>query len=358
MNWPLGDGPDFRGVYDLAANSILFYERSERRGRRTAPVGVTSPDDPEVTDLIGENRQKALIEAAGILEGAGTPFDHQAYLDARQTPVFFGSAINDFGVEPFLHALLKLAPPPAPRRAGARTVAPTDTDFSGFVFKIQANMNPRHRDRVAFLRICSGRLEKDMQVWNSRLGEQIRLSRVYRFFGRDRETVPEAFPGDVVGIVLPGRIAIGDTLGDDKRVSYPAIEQFPPEQFAYLRPSEGRHKRFDDAVAQLAEEGLLQAFMPTHGQRFPIIGVIGALQLDVIASRMGTEYGIPCVVDRLPHVAARWPVVPPGETLIVPTMGVLQAVDRQERPVLVFESDWALRYTAEKNPKVDFKNTV
>jgi peptide chain release factor 3 len=358
MNWPLGDGPDFRGVYDLKANSILFYERSERRGRRTAPVGVTSPDDAEVTELIGEKRQQALIEAAGILEGAGTPFDHQAYLDARQTPVFFGSAINDFGVEPFLHALLKLAPPPGPRRAGGRIVAPTDRDFSGFVFKIQANMNPRHRDRVAFLRICSGKLEKDKQVWNSRLGEQIRLSRVYRFFGRDRETVPEAYPGDVVGIVLPGRIAIGDTLGDDKSVSYPAIEQFPPEQFAYLRPSEGRHKRFDDGVAQLAEEGLLQAFMPTHGQRFPIIGVIGALQLDVIAARMGTEYGIPCVVDRLPHVAARWPVVPPGETLIVPTMGVLEAVDRQGRQVLVFESEWAIRYTTEKNPKVDFRNTM
>ena len=221
MNWPLGDGPDFKGVYDLKANSILFYERSERRGRRMAPVGVTSPDDPEVTELLGERRQQALIEAAAIIIGAGTPFDHDAYLNARQTPVFFGSAINDFGVEPFLHALLQLAPPPGPRRARERMVAPTDPDFSGFVFKVQANMNPRHRDRVAFLRICSGRLEKDMQVWNSRLGDEIRLSRVYRFFGRDRETVPEAFPGDVVGIVLPGRIAIGDTLCSDKRVVFP-----------------------------------------------------------------------------------------------------------------------------------------
>jgi len=358
MNWPLGDGPDFRGVYDLKANTILFYERSERRGRRTAPVGVTAPDDTEVTDLLGERRQQALIEAAGIIAGAGTPFDHDAYLNARQTPVFFGSAINDFGVEPFLHALLKLAPPPGPRRARERQVAPVDPDFSGFVFKIQANMNPRHRDRVAFLRICSGQLQKDMQVWNSRLGEEIRLSRVYRFFGRDRETVPEAFPGDVVGIVLPGRIAIGDTLCTDKRVVFPPIEQFPPEQFAYLRPSEGRHKRFDDAVTQLAEEGLLQAFMPTVGMRFPIVGVIGALQLDVIAARMSAEYGIPCVIDRLAHVAARWPIVPPGETLTLPTIGVLDAVDRLGRQVLVFESDWAVRYTAEKNPRVDFKNTM
>jgi peptide chain release factor 3 len=219
-------------------------------------------------------------------------------------------------------------------------------------------MNPRHRDRVAFLRICSGRLEKDMQVWNVRLGDDLRLSRVYRFFGRDRETVPEAFPGDVVGIVVPGRIAIGDSLCQGRRVVFPPIEQFPPEQFAYLRPSEGRHKRFDDAVTQLAEEGLLQAFMPTIGVRFPIVGVIGALQLDVIAARMSSEYGIPSVVDRLPHVAARWPIVPPGETLHMPTMGVLDAVDRQGRQVLVFESDWALRYTADKNPRVDFKNTM
>jgi peptide chain release factor 3 len=357
MNWPLGDGPDFRGVYDLRANSILFYERSERRGRRTAPVGVASPDHPDVTELIGEKRQQALIEAAGILEGAGTPFDLDHYRDARQTPVFFGSAINDFGVEPFLRSLLALAPPPGPRRVvGGGTVAPTDAEFSGFVFKIQANMNPRHRDRVAFLRICAGRLEKDMQVWNSRLGDDLRLSRVYRFFGRDRETVPEAFPGDVVGVVVPGRIAIGDTLSAGTRVVYPPIEQFPPEQFAYLRPSEGRHKRFDEAVTQLAEEGLLQAFFPTIGVRVPIVGVIGTLQLDVIAARMSSEYNIPSVVDRLPHVAARWPMVPPGETLTLPTIGVLNAVDRLGRQVLIFESDWAVRYTAEKNPKVDFKN--
>jgi peptide chain release factor 3 len=357
MNWPLGDGPDFRGVYDLRSNNILFYERSERRGRRTAPVDVTSPDDPEVASLLGERRQQALIEAAAIIEGAGTRFDLEAYRNARQTPVFFGSAINDFGVEPFLHALLALAPPPGPRRlVGGGTVEPTGADFCGFVFKIQANMNPRHRDRVAFLRICAGRLEKDMQVWNSRLGDELRLSRVYRFFGRDRETVPEAFPGDVVGVVVPGRIAIGDTLSAGTRVVFPPIEQFPPEQFAYLRPSEGRHKRFDEAVTQLAEEGLLQAFMPTIGMRVPIVGVIGTLQLDVIAARMASEYNIPCVVDRLPHIAARWPIVPPGVTLTTPSIGVLDAVDRHGRQVLVFESEWAVRYTAEKNPQVEFKN--
>jgi peptide chain release factor 3 len=358
MNWPLGDGPDFRGVYDLESNAILFYERQEKRGRRTAPVNVASPHDPEVEQLVGARRQQALIEAVAVIAGAGTQFDSAAYRSAKQTPVFFGSAINDFGVEPFLHALLTLAPPPGPRQAGADTVSPNDRDFSGFVFKIQANMNKRHRDRVAFVRVCAGRLQKDMQVVNPRLDAELRLSRVYRFFGRDRETVPEAFPGDVVGVVIPGRVAIGDTLYAGRRVVYPPIPQFPSEQFAYLRPTEGRHKRFDEAAAQLAEEGLLQVFMSTHGSRQPIVGVIGSLQFDVIAARMSSEYGIPCTVDRMPHVAARWPIVPSGLSLALPTSGVLQVIDRLGRPALIFEAEWLLPYTFEKNPKVEFRNSM
>jgi peptide chain release factor 3 len=357
MNWPLGDGPDFKGVFDLEANAVLLYER-QARGRRTAPVVVAGADAPEVGALVGERRQQELIDAIDIITGAGTRFDPDAYRGARQTPVFFGSALNDFGVEPFLHALLTLAPSPGPRAADVGPVAPTDPTFSGFVFKIQANMNPRHRDRVAFLRICSGRLAKDMPVVNARLDTQMRLSRVYRFFGRDRETVPEAFPGDVVGVVNPGRIAIGDTLYSGKRVQFPPIPQFPSEQFAMLRPVDVRHKRFDEAIQQLAEEGLIQVFMPISGVRNPIIGVIGSLQLDVVEARMSSEYGIACTLDRLPHVGARWPIKPPGVDVVLPTSGVLQAVDRQEREVLVFESDWVMRYTFEKNPKVEFRETM
>jgi peptide chain release factor 3 len=219
-------------------------------------------------------------------------------------------------------------------------------------------MNPRHRDRVAFVRVCSGRLAKDMMVVNARLDTQLRLSRVYRFFGRDRETVPEAFPGDVVGIVNPGRIAIGDTLYAGRRVRFPEIPQFPSEQFAILRPADVRHKRFDEAIQQLAEEGLLQVFMPISGTRHPIIGVIGSLQLDVIEARMATEYGIKCTLDRLPHVAARWPVRPDARPLALPTAGVMQATDTHGRDVLVFESDWVLRYTVEKNPGVEFRASV
>jgi peptide chain release factor 3 len=357
MNWPLGDGPDFRGVYDLEAHSMLLYER-QARGRRTTPVVVASAESPEVTELVGERRQRELIDAIEIITGAGTRFDRDAYRRAKQTPVFFGSALNDFGVEPFLHALLTLAPSPGPRDSDVGPIEPTDPTFSGFIFKIQANMNPRHRDRVAFLRICSGRLAKDMAVINARLDTPLRMSRVYRFFGRDRETVPEAFPGDVVGVVNPGRIAIGDTLYAGRRVQFPPIPQFPSEQFAMLRPVDVRHKRFDEAIEQLAEEGLIQLFMPISGLRHPIIGVIGALQLDVVEARMGSEYGIACTLDRLPHVVARWPIKPPGVELALPTSGVMQAVDRQHREVLVFESDWVMRYTFEKNPKVEFKETM
>jgi peptide chain release factor 3 len=262
-------------------------------------------------------------------------------------------------VEPFLKALLSLAPSPGPRITDEGIVEPTDPYFSGFVFKIQANMNPRHRDRVAFFRICSGRLTKDMPAQHERLGTTIRLSRVYRFFGRDRETVPEAYAGDVVGLVNPGQLSIGDTLYVGHRVKYAPIPQFPAEHFAKLRPTENRHKKFDQAVQQLAEEGLLQMFIPVTGPRHPIIGVVGALQFDVVAARMASEYGIPVHVDTLPYVAARWPVPDDGAApLTLPYAGVSQVVDRLGRDVLLFESDWALNYTKEKNPAFAFLESI
>ncbi|MDE3156571.1 MAG: peptide chain release factor 3 [Acidobacteriota bacterium] len=359
INWPLGDGTAFAGVYDLEANTVLLYERGAR-GERTAPITVADPHDRAVEGLIGRERQRQLVEAAAMIAGAGTRFDLEAYRRERQTPVFFGSALNDFGVEPFLRALLTLAPSPAPRLADDRVVSPTDPDFSGFVFKIQANMNPRHRDRVAFVRVCSGRLAKDMAVINERLDTPLRLSRVYRFFGRDRETVPEAFPGDVVGIVNPGRLAIGDTLYAGQRVRFAPIPQFPAEHFAYLRPAGGRHKRFDEAVRQLEEEGLMQVFTPTTGLRHPIIGVVGALQFDVVEARLQSEYGIQCAIEPLPHIAARWPIhegATPGR-LTLTTNGTIPVTDRWDRPVVLFESAWALRYVEENNPGVTFKDSL
>jgi peptide chain release factor 3 len=351
MNWPLGDGINFAGVYDLEVNAVLLYERGAR-GQRTESVSVDDPEHASVARLVGAQRQRQLIDAVAMISGAGTRFDLEAYRAERQTPVFFGSALNDFGVEPFLRALLTLAPSPAARPSDVGLVLPTDPDFSGFVFKMQANMNPRHRDRVAFVRVCSGRLAKDMSVINERLGTTVRLSRVYRFFGRDRETVPEAYPGDVVGLVNPGRLAIGDTLYAGRKVRYPPIPQFPAERFAFLRPADVRHKRFDEAVRQLEEEGLMQVFIPQTGLRHPVIGVVGSLQFDVIEARLQSEYGIRCVLEPLPHVAARWPVPESPQTrpIALTTSGVMTIKDRQGRDVLLFESAWELRFVTEANP--------
>jgi peptide chain release factor 3 len=359
MNWPLGDGVDFAGVYDLETNAVLLYERGAR-GQRTEPVAVHDPTDATLEQMIGAQRQRQLIDAVEMISGAGTRFDLEAYRAERQTPVFFGSALNDFGVDPFLRALLALAPSPAPRPSDIGLVYPTDPDFSGFVFKMQANMNPRHRDRVAFVRVCSGRLAKDMSAVNDRLGITIRLSRVYRFFGRDRETVPEAYPGDVIGLVNPGRLAIGDTLYWGRKLKYPPIPQFPAERFAYLRPADVRHKRFDEAVQQLEEEGLMQVFTPQTGLRHPIVGVVGSLQFDVIEARLQTEYGIRAVLDTLPHVSARWPVPKEGHTkpLSLTTSGALLLKDRQSRDVVLFESVWELRFVSEANPGFTFVDSM
>jgi peptide chain release factor 3 len=355
MNWPLGDGADFRGVYDLESRALLIYERGHG-GVRTAPTAVSAPADPRVSEIVGARRQQELVDAVEIISGAGTRFDRDQYLAGRQTPVFFGSALHDFGVDPFLRALLALAPAPSPRPSETGLVHPADPDFSGFVFKVLANMNPRHRDRVAFLRICSGRLTKDMTVQHERLGASVRLARVYRFFGRDRETVPEAYAGDVVGLVVPGQLAIGDTLYAGTPVRFPAIPAAPPERFARLRPTDSRHKRFDQAIRQLAEEGLVQVFLPRSGPRHPILGVVGALQLDVVESRLALEYGVTCELEPLPYVAARWPD-PAGHEAVrleLPLSEVLDVRDRQGRRVLLFASEWALHYCARENPGIRF----
>jgi peptide chain release factor 3 len=217
-------------------------------------------------------------------------------------------------------------------------------------------MNPRHRDRVAFLRVCSGRLVRDMQVEHARLGTSLRLSRVYRFFGRERETVPEAFAGDVIGLVSPSHLAIGDTLFAGTRVCFPPIPAFPPERFATVRPTDGGRKGFRSAVNQLAEEGLVQVFTRSNDSPHPIVGVVGALQFDVVQARMAAEYGIPCEIEPLPHVAARWPVplradAPP---ISLPYSGALAVTDRQGHDVLLFATAYGLEDCIERNPAISF----
>lgn len=350
VNWPIGSADTFRGVYDIHRRNLLVYER-EAQGQHRAPVDMASLDDPWALEALGEEPLGRLRESLELLSVAGTTFDVTEYLAGRQTPVFFGSALNNFGLEPFLQSIVELAPPPRPRDTDRGTVSPTDEHFSGFVFKIQANMDPRHRDRVAFVRVCSGRFTKDSVVINSRDDKPLRASRAYRFFGRDREIINLAYAGDIIGLVNPGQFGIGDTVYTGPRVEYHGVPRFPAEHFARLRLQDQRYKQFDDGLRQLEEEGLMQVFYLTIGRREPVVGVVGALQFDVIASRLENEYGAVVTVEPTNHSASRW-LADPDATVPPLGGGVSAAVDRRERPVLLFSSKWDLDYFERQHPDV------
>jgi peptide chain release factor 3 len=350
VNWPVGSADAFRGVYDIDRKHLLLYER-EAQGQFRAPVDIAALDDPAARALIGDNVYAHFIESLDVIRAAGTTYDAGEYRAGRQTPVFFGSALTNFGLEPFLRAIVELAPPPQPRASDGGVVSPTDERFTGFVFKIQANMDPRHRDRVAFVRVCSGRFTKDMAVMNSRVGRPLRASRAYRFFGRDRETVSEAYAGDILGLVNPGQFTIGDTLHTGAPVRFSGVPRFPAEHFGRARLNDTRSKQFDEGLRQLEEEGLMQLFYIEAHRREPIVGVVGALQLDVITSRLRTEYGVDAQIDTASYAAARWLADP--EMRIPPLGGgAAVAVDRENRRVILFASEWEVQYFERQHPDV------
>ena len=349
VNWPIGSADRFKGVFDIRRHEVHLYER-EAQGQFRAPVRTSGLDDPAVGALIGDAALNELKDSLALLEAAGAPFDADEYRAGRQTPMFFGSALNNFGLEPFLEALLTLAPSPAPRMSGDRVIDPRDAQFTGFVFKMQANMDPKHRDRVAFVRVCSGRFTKDMAMRNSRLDEPIRASRAYRFFGRERETIEVAYAGDIIGLVNPGRFAIGDTVHDGPDVRFPDLPHFPAEHFGVVRLTDLKHKQFDGGLRQLEEEGLMQVFFAASGRREPIVGVVGALQFDVIVARLESEYGVKAEITPATYVTARW--LPPGRALtdVPPAGNTTEALDRAGRGVLLFRSPWDLQYFERHHP--------
>ena len=355
LNWPIGRGDQFLGVYDLPGKQVLTYER-HMQGQKRAPVTVSDHRDPQLREMCGDYVYNEFIEGLDLIATAGTHFDHDEYLAGRQTGVFFGSALTNFGLEPFLTGLVNLAPPPTARKTiDGEPIDPSSTDFSGFVFKIQANMDPRHRDHVAFLRVCSGKLVKDMLVTNQRLNAPVRVARPYKIFGRDRETSAEAYAGDIVGLVNPGRFSIGDTLYTGRTVQFPLVPQFACEHFGRLRLEDQRHKQFDDGVRQLEEEGLMQVFRMRHG-RDPVVGVVGALQFDVIVSRLENEYGVKSRVEPMNYHAARWmdPFDTDPQSLAGLGANVLDVLDKRGRTVLLFPSEWALQYAERENQKIKF----
>jgi peptide chain release factor 3 len=350
VNWPVGDAEYFRGVYDIQRQVLHLYER-EAQGQYRAPVDVSALNDPAAREAIGENVYAHFRESLDVIRSAGTHFDVDEYLAGIQTPVFFGSALTNFGLEPFLQALVELAPSPSARPSDSGVVNPTDDRFSGFVFKIQANMDPRHRDRIAFVRVCSGRFEKDMVLSNSRVGKQLRASRAYRFFGRDRETIEVAYAGDILGLVNPGQFAIGDTVHTGQPLKFSGVPRFPAEHFGRVRLKDTRYKQFDEGLKQLEEEGLMQVFYTASGRREPIVGVVGQLQLDVITSRLRSEYNVDVVIEPAAYTAARW-LADPTARFTLGGQGTV-AADRLERKVILFSSQWELDYFARQYPNVE-----
>ena len=306
MNWPIGQGDEFRGVLDRESREVHLYERTAHGATRaeTETIGL---DDPRLKAELGESVYATLMEDVELLEIAGEELDLDRVARGELTPVFFGSAMSNFGVEPFLKRFLRLAPPPGPRRTGECPVSP-EAPFSGFVFKIQANMDPAHRDRVAFLRVVSGRFERDMEVLHERTGKRLRLSRPQRLFAQERETVEEGYPGDIIGLTNVGAFGLGDTLSLESGIKFDEVPPFVPETFATLINADlSRFKHFDKGLQQLTEEGLIDVFWDTRaGKREPILGAIGKLQFEVVQFRMASEYGVKVGIEPLPFEEVRW----------------------------------------------------
>jgi peptide chain release factor 3 len=358
--WPIFSDDVFVGVYDRRYHRVHLFERSSDRGASRAEETAIDAADPALAALLGAKTHERLLSDLELLDAAGHPFDHARVLDGSLTPVFFGSALTNFGVEPFLREFLELAPSPGPREATTGDVVPDRPDFTGFVFKIQANMDPKHRDRVAFVRIVSGHFEAGMQVLHQRSGKAIRLAAPQQFMARERTSVEEAWPGDVIGIMDRGTLRIGDTLGGSGEMEFQGIPRFPPEHFARVIPADAlRRKQFDSGLRQLTEEGAAQVFyMESLAGPQPIVGAVGQLQFDVMAFRLEHEYGAPCRFERMTYRYPRWITGPKAEVdRVANGLGRLRLFDHKGNIVVLFQDQWALRRALQHEDTVVFHET-
>ncbi|MEI6829016.1 MAG: peptide chain release factor 3 [Synechococcaceae cyanobacterium ELA445] len=354
VNWPIGSGDRFRGVIDRRSQQLILFQRAER-GRQSEEQ-VLSVAEARASGAVEAELLDQALEELELLDGAGADLDLELVHAGELSPVFFGSAMTNFGVRPFLDAFLELAQKPIGRSSSDGPVDPLRPGFSGFVFKLQANMDPRHRDRVAFVRVCSGKFEKDMTVQHARTGRSIRLSRPQKLFGQDREVVEDAYPGDVIGLNNPGMFAIGDTLYVGPRVEYEGIPCFSPEIFAWLRnPNPSAFKSFRKGVNELREEGAVQVLYDTDpSKRDPILAAVGQLQLEVVQYRLENEYGVPTRLEPLGFCVARWVV---GGWPAIEAVGRLfnckTVRDAWDRPVLLFKNLWNLNQLLEDHPELE-----
>ncbi|MEN9401829.1 MAG: Peptide chain release factor 3, partial [Verrucomicrobiota bacterium] len=372
--WPLGNGPTFKGVFDRRTREVHLFERVPG-GKFQAPVNVTSLDDEAVRSKLDDYTFNEVKEQLEMLDGAGHPFDLNAVRHGQQTPVYFGSAVNNFGIELLLNGFLQDSVPPAPRKSvsvtvpglaqptTAREIPVEDPKFSGFIFKIQANMDPKHRDRIAFCRVCSGKFERDMVVTHQRTGKSVRLSSSHKLFGQERETVDEAWPGDVIGLVGHDSFGIGDTLTTDRTIIFDEIPRFPSEVFSYIsNPNTGDAKKYRAGLEQLLQEGVVQSFSAKNAPAgATLLAAVGPLQFEVVQWRLQSEYGAESRLTPTPWTVLRWLEVPEsmkgsrGEfdfSRLVVASGVSFGTDKFDHPVVFFPNEWTTRYFLEKNPEL------
>jgi peptide chain release factor 3 len=369
MTWPIFREGTFVGVYERTSQRVHIFDPSRAGSSASVGAEVTEGklvglDDPVVLATIGEAARSKLREEIELLDSAGDRFDRERFLAGEVSPMFFGSAINNFGLQSFLDTFCDLMPPPSPRNATTGMVDPSGDGFSGFVFKIQANMDRAHRDRVAFLRICSGRFERGMKVSHVRTGREMRLANPTQFVAQERTIVEEAFAGDVIGLYDTGIFEIGDSLTDGADLTFEGIPSFAPEYFARLVPSDPmRRKQLAKGMEQLAQEGTIQLYRPRAGHSGELLlGAVGQLQLEVVKYRMASEYDVQVRIEPVPQHLARWVSRVDGaavdlEDLARKAIGLV-AVDARDRPVILFEGEWSL-HTAERfHPELAFAETA
>jgi len=354
FNWPIGTGVDFRGVVEIASGRAHLFE--DRRGDTRTPfrtVDLETLDDPAIPRSVIRQAQ----EEVALLRDVGETFDTELFLGGKITPVFFGSALSNWGVEHFLRGFLRLCPPPTDRESDLGPIPVDSADFSGFVFKIQANLDPRHRDRVAFVRVCSGKFQRDMEVLHPRTGKRLRLPRAHRVFGQERETMDEAFPGDIIGLVNPGEFLLGDTICTGRPVQFEPLPQFSPEYFAILRCRQTlKRKQFTRGLEQLLEEGAIQMFLdPKSTRRDPMLAAVGELQFDVVRYRLENEYNAETDIEWLPYKLARWVDAEPEQIreMHVPYTSRL-VEDQFGNPVVLYQTSWDAEYMRRENPEIQF----
>ena len=357
MNWPIGQDGQYLGVYDRRNDKVLLFADDTTHGQETRIADIYEPDDPEVIERVGEETWQALKDDIDLLNEAGEAFDREKVDAGELTPMFFGSAMTNFGVQDFLEGYIRMAPTPQPRRSSDGLIAPDDEKFSGFVFKIQANMNPAHRDRLAFIRICSGKFERNMEVWHERSGKMIKLAQPQQFLAQDRQIIDTAYPGDIVGLFDPGVFGIGDTVCDAAhKFKYADFPVFPPEKFARVQAKDTmKRKQFVKGMEQLTQEGAIQLFQQAGaGMESYIVGTVGTLQFEVLEYRLKNEYNVDIEMTMQPYEVARWMAYEDGrEVTPAELKGADRGMfvyDRDHNPVLLVSNEWALGWITDNNP--------